>query len=158
MYKMTTDWEGKLYIGITLEWNYTKLTVELSMKVYLETSLHEFQHPKPSHPQDSPYQWTAPIYGSNIQLTPPPDTTPTLLPEKCTWLQIVTGKFIYYCWSINLTMVVAIKTVLYTKPRAPKHSPNHSYIYWITVQPLPRPLLNSNPAVWYYISSSMPTI
>ena len=26
-YKLTTDWEGKLYIGIALKWDYEKVTV-----------------------------------------------------------------------------------------------------------------------------------
>ena len=42
VYKTTTDWEGKLYIGITLKWNYTKRTVELSIPGYIESTLHEF--------------------------------------------------------------------------------------------------------------------
>lgn len=24
LYKVTTDWDGKLYVGITLEWNYNE--------------------------------------------------------------------------------------------------------------------------------------
>ena len=30
-YKVSTDWEGKLYIGIALKWDYEKGTVRLSM-------------------------------------------------------------------------------------------------------------------------------
>ena len=30
-YKVTTDWEGKLYIGIALKWEYEKGLVKLSM-------------------------------------------------------------------------------------------------------------------------------
>ena len=80
MYKMNTYWEVKLYIKITLKWNCIKLMVWLSMPGYVESELHEFLHPKPSQPQDSPYPWAAPTYGANSQLAPPPDTTPTLTP------------------------------------------------------------------------------
>jgi hypothetical protein len=34
-YKMTTDWNGNLYCGITLNWDYTNRTVELSMPGYM---------------------------------------------------------------------------------------------------------------------------
>ena len=79
---MATSWEGKLYIGITLKWSCIECTVEISMPSYVEVEMHELQHPKPSRPQDSPYPWTTPTYGTNSQLTPPLDTTPTLSPEN----------------------------------------------------------------------------
>ena len=44
--------------------------------------MNEFQYPKPSRPQDYPYQRKPPTYGTNIQLTTPPDTTPTLSTKK----------------------------------------------------------------------------
>ena len=54
------------------------------MPGYLEVELNEFQNPKHSQPQDSPDLWTDPKHVSTSQLNPLPDTTPTLLPEKCT--------------------------------------------------------------------------
>ena len=57
-YKVTTDWEGKLYIGIALKWDYEKGTVQLSMPGYVRAALHAFQafqHEKPILPQDSLY-------------------------------------------------------------------------------------------------------
>ena len=121
LYKMTTDWEGKLYIGITPKRNYIKRMVELSITGYVEAALHELQHPKPSLPQDSPYLWTAPTYGTNSQLTPSPYTTPTLPPEKRTRLQRVIGKFQYYCQSIDVTMSITSKKNPYKKPQALSH-------------------------------------
>ena len=35
-YTITTDWTGKLYIGITLRWDYKKGLVDLSMPGYIE--------------------------------------------------------------------------------------------------------------------------
>ena len=73
MYKMTTNWEEKLYIGITLELKYIKQMVEISMSGYVYTTLNEFQHPKLLRPKDSPYIWTAPTYNASNQLTFSPD-------------------------------------------------------------------------------------
>ena len=42
-YKVTTDWEGKLYIEIALKWDYKKVTVQISMPGYVRESLHPFQ-------------------------------------------------------------------------------------------------------------------
>ena len=46
-YKITTDWEGKLFIGIALKWAYKKGTVQLSMPGCVRSVLHAFQHKKP---------------------------------------------------------------------------------------------------------------
>ena len=37
-YKVTTDWEGKLYIGIALKWDYEKGTVQLSIPGYVRAA------------------------------------------------------------------------------------------------------------------------
>ena len=34
-YTVTTDWEGKFYIGVALNWDYKKVTFRLSMPVYV---------------------------------------------------------------------------------------------------------------------------
>ena len=64
-YKVTTDWEVKLYIVIALKWDYEKVTVQLSMSGYVRAELHSFKHEKPKMPHNSPYSWTQPIYGKN---------------------------------------------------------------------------------------------
>ena len=66
--KVTTDLEGKLYIGIALKWEYGKGTVQLSMPGYVRATLHAFQHEKLKRLQDSPYPWTQPVYGKNNQM------------------------------------------------------------------------------------------
>ena len=43
-YKVNIDWEGKLFIGIAMKWDYEKITVQLSMPSYLRAVLHSFQH------------------------------------------------------------------------------------------------------------------
>ena len=48
-YKITTDWEGRLYCGIQLEWNYEAKWVDLSMPNYVKEMRHKFQqHDRPS--------------------------------------------------------------------------------------------------------------
>ena len=66
-YKVTTDWEGKLYIGIALKWEYEKGLVKLSMPWYVRAELHSFQQETPKY-QDSPYNWTKPIIEKNNQM------------------------------------------------------------------------------------------
>ena len=37
-YTVTTDWKGKQYIGITLDWDYKRKRVHLTMPKYAKTS------------------------------------------------------------------------------------------------------------------------
>ena len=46
---ITTDWEGKLYFGITMKWNYTKKYVYISMNGYVKETLHQFGHKTPKN-------------------------------------------------------------------------------------------------------------
>ncbi len=43
-YKLTCDWTGTRFIGITLDWNCTKCQVHLSMPNYVTKALKQFQH------------------------------------------------------------------------------------------------------------------
>jgi hypothetical protein len=43
-YKLTCDWTGTQYIGITLDWDYKKHQVHLSMPNYMKKSLKQFHH------------------------------------------------------------------------------------------------------------------
>jgi hypothetical protein len=72
-YEVSEDWEGKLYCGITLNWDYDKRTVDLSMPGYIDAVLHKFQHPPPKQPQDAPFKSNRPQYGQKVQLTDQPD-------------------------------------------------------------------------------------
>ena len=64
---MSEDWEGKRYIGLTLDWDYAKRKVHLSMPGYIGDALIEFKHPRPKKKQDSPYPWSPPKYGAKKQ-------------------------------------------------------------------------------------------
>ena len=52
--KVTIDWEGTLYCGITLQWDYTYRCLDISMTGYITNLLHKFQHPNPKKRQLSP--------------------------------------------------------------------------------------------------------
>ena len=39
--KLTKDWTGNLYCGITLEWDYVSQTVDISMPGYIKKKLQE---------------------------------------------------------------------------------------------------------------------
>ncbi len=49
-YKIEEDWEGTHYLEITLDWDYTKCKVHLSMPGYVEKALAQFGHQVPTKP------------------------------------------------------------------------------------------------------------
>ena len=69
-YKITTDWDGSLYCGLTLDWHYADGYVDISMPGYVTRALSKFQHPAPKRLRHAPYQWIKPVYGSKQQQKP----------------------------------------------------------------------------------------
>ena len=53
-YKLPIDWDGKLYVVISLTCNYEKFMVQLDMKGFLHAALCSFQHGNPKIGQESP--------------------------------------------------------------------------------------------------------
>jgi hypothetical protein len=110
-YEASTDWEGKLYCGVTLKWDYQKRTVELSMPGYVAAALHKFQHPAPRQPCHAPSAWNKPQYGVKIQMTSPLDTTPSLTDNQTKRLQKVVGTFLFYARAVDGTMLHALNAL-----------------------------------------------
>jgi hypothetical protein len=110
-YEITVDWDGKLFCGITLEWDYKMGTVDLSMPNYVQDALLEFQHPAPTKPEHQPHRHNPPQYGTQIQMTEPLDTTEALDKAKILRLQQITGKFLYYSRAVDPTMNAALSSL-----------------------------------------------
>jgi hypothetical protein len=49
-YIISSDWKGSAYCGLTLEWDYKKCTVDLSIPGYIKAALHKYQHSAPACP------------------------------------------------------------------------------------------------------------
>jgi hypothetical protein len=107
-YTISTDWEAKLYCGLTLKWDYEKGTCDLSMPGYVASALQRFNHPTPTKAQHSPHSWLKPNYGARTQFTTPEDDSPPLIPSETLRLQEVVGTLLYYARAIDLTMHVAL--------------------------------------------------
>jgi hypothetical protein len=65
-YKISIDWEGRLFCGITLTWDYKNGIVTLSMPSYVAKCLLGFKH-KWQKMQDPPHPWNEPTYGASKQ-------------------------------------------------------------------------------------------
>jgi Reverse transcriptase (RNA-dependent DNA polymerase) len=100
---VTIDWDGKLFTGITLDWDYVNRHVTLSMPGYVAAALEEFQHPTPTRREHQPYRHNPPNYGQKIQYTEAEDTTEPLNADGILRIQRITGKFQYYSRAVDPT-------------------------------------------------------
>ena len=75
------------------------------MPGYVAEALKRFNHPPPSKPQHQPHKHVEPAYGQKIQYSPV-DETPPLNKEGKTFIQQVTGTFLYYARAVDPTMLL----------------------------------------------------
>ena len=109
-YKISVDWEGKNYCGLSIRWNYPKNYVDISMPGYIQSTLARLQHKRPSRSQFAPHQWTRPAYGQKLQLAPI-DNTPKLDKKGIHFVQSCVGSFLYYARAVDPTMLPAINEI-----------------------------------------------
>ena len=110
-YNIWVDWEGKKYLGLTLDWDYDKREVHVSMPGYIQKALTRFQHEKPKRPQNQPYPHTPPNYGAKQQFTEDNDTSTKLGADGQQFVQQVTGTFLFYARAVDPTMLTALRSL-----------------------------------------------
>ena len=77
-FTILVDMKGDLFCGITLKWDYSKQTFQLSMPDYVRLALERFQHRWPTVKTDAPHEWKEPVYGLKQQNADNNDTSPLL--------------------------------------------------------------------------------
>jgi hypothetical protein len=106
---VSKDWQGSIFCGFKLAWDYHQRTVDLLMPGYIQQALHKFQHPHPTRPQHSHHQHKEIKYGAQSQLTDPSDDSPLLPKEGIKRLQQIFGTLLYYAGVVDSTMLVTIE-------------------------------------------------
>jgi hypothetical protein len=96
LYKVSEDWTGGRYCGLTLEWDYENRTCDISMPGYIARALQRFSHLPPTKPQHSPHAWQKPSYGDKVQYAPDHDTSPALDSKEIKLIQEILGILFYY--------------------------------------------------------------
>ena len=109
-YKCSTDWSGNRYIGITIDWDYTKRKVHLSMPGYKDKALKQFQH-RSTETQHSPFQCKPIKYGAKKQFAVMPSTAAPLTKADKKFIQRVCGKFLYLARAVDPTLLCPISAI-----------------------------------------------
>jgi hypothetical protein len=124
-YKLSEDWGGTLYCGITLEWDYYNRTLDISMPGYVAKLRAKFQHPTPLKPQHSPHRAPPKKYGTAAHDPIPPDTTPRVDAPRIKIIQHVIGGVLYYARAVDLTNLPALSAIASDQASATKMTEAH---------------------------------
>jgi hypothetical protein len=116
-YELTTDWEVKVYSGMSLKWDYKNRTCNISMPGYVSNVLRKFQHDAPQYPQHTPSRYVTPAYGAKTQYTTQDETHP-LTAKQCLNIQKVTGSVLYYARAVDPTVLMPLNEIATEKTKA----------------------------------------
>jgi hypothetical protein len=86
-YQIEEDWGGTQYIGLTVDWDYTRREVHISMPGYVEKALVQFGHQVDKDPQHQPHKHTILSYGASIQYAKAEDTSRPLVKDEKKYIQ-----------------------------------------------------------------------
>jgi hypothetical protein len=117
-YNIYSDWNGHAYCGLTLDWDYTLRTVDLSMPGYIRAALHKYQHAAPERPEHVPHTWNPPIYGAKTQFVKDETISPALSDKDINKLQQLTGTLLYYARAVDATFIMPINVLAFEKSKA----------------------------------------
>ena len=109
-YSVTTDWTGNRYIGITLDWDYKRRQVHLSMPKYVKKALKQFQHVV-NKEQHAPYPSIPIKYGAKKQYATESSTAPLLDAKGKKFIQQVCGKFLFLGRAVDSTLLCPISAI-----------------------------------------------
>jgi hypothetical protein len=109
-YELTTDWEAKVYSGMSLKWDYKNKTCDISMPGYVSNVLSKSQHDAPKHPQHTPYRYGTPVYGAKTQYATKYETPP-LTAKQCLTIKKVTGSVLYYARAVDPTILMPLNDI-----------------------------------------------
>jgi hypothetical protein len=116
-YELTTDWEGQVYSGMSLKWDYKNRTCDISMPGYLANVLSKFQRETSKQPQHTPSCYITPVYGANTQYATQYETSP-LTAKQCLNIQKVTGSILYYARAVDPTVPMLLNDIATEKTKA----------------------------------------
>ena len=102
--------QGTRYCGVTMDWDYDKRELHLSMPLYVTKDLQRFKH-ELTKIQNQPYPKVLPNYGTKVQLTQDIDKSPLVSKEDKKFIMQVTGIFLFHTIAVDSTMLPSISAL-----------------------------------------------
>ena len=110
-YKVAVDWKGRLFCGITLDWNYNMRHVNLSVPGYVQRKRNKYQHANIKNPQHSPYQAQPIEYVTEVQQPVKSDASAPLSDETIKRVQDIVGAFVWYSRACDPTLAASLSAI-----------------------------------------------
>jgi len=110
-YKLVEDWDGDLYCGIKLHWDYNARTLDISMPGYVHRQLLKYKHVVSSCPQHCPYSPEPKKDGLEAQSPLPINTARPLQDKEIKAVQKIVGSILYYARAVDMTVLMALSTI-----------------------------------------------
>ena len=92
-------------VCITLDWDYKKQQVHLSMPNYVHNALKTFQHVQTSQQQNAPYLSVPIQYGARKKYSTASSLAPPLDAKGKKFIQQVCGKFLFLGRTVDSTLL-----------------------------------------------------
>ncbi len=108
--KLKCDWTGKRYIGITLDGDYKRRQVHLSMPGYVKKALKQLCH-EMKQQQYSPYPCATIKYGATKQYATTESAAPQLDAQGKRFIQQLCRKFLYLGRAVDSTLLCPIRAL-----------------------------------------------
>ena len=110
-YAITEDWSGGRYTGLTLDWDYARGQVHLSMPGYVAKALRQFQYVWDGKRQDAPFPSAHIQYGAKKQYATKESSAPPLDKAGKRYIQQVCGKFLFLGRAVDSTLLCPISAI-----------------------------------------------
>ena len=133
---VSEDWEGKIFVGIHLRWDYANKNVHLAMSGYVQGSLQQFNHKTPKRRRESPYIHATPIWGATVQYAEIAKELPKLDAKGKKFVQQVTGNLLFLGREIDSTLLMPLSAIASQQAAPTEETMAHSkhIIDYITSQ------------------------
>ena len=109
-YTVAVNWEGTLFCGVKLTWDYINHQVDTHTPGYIPKALTKYQHPHPTTPQHPPYKSTPIQYGTKVQRVEE-DNSPPLTEKEIKHIQDIVGTLLYYRRAVDPALLAALSTI-----------------------------------------------
>ena len=110
-YGVTTEWDGKRYIGIILDWDYKQRRVHLSMPGYVKRALRQFKHEIKKRKQNQQFPSAEIEYGAKKQYATPESEAPPLDAKGKRFIQQVCGKLLFLGRAVDSTLLCPVSEI-----------------------------------------------
>jgi hypothetical protein len=110
-YRLTKDWMGNLYCGITLDWDYVNQTVDIPMPGYIKKKLQEYNHVLPGRMQACPYTPAPKKFGVQAQTPVEVDSSLQLDEKGIKRVQKIVESILYYARAVDMMVLMALSVI-----------------------------------------------